>query len=394
MLSRLRTVSPPTALALFAAGAATAFLLAMILDGDSGSTTAKRKSAAAAKQATPDREAKRSPQRSGAESLPRPQRPSVEEMIGQRFMVGLRGASPTPALLADARRGEIGGVVVFPEESTSGEVEAAIASLQREAEAGGHPRLLVAVDQEGGPVKRFPQGPPKAPLSSLSPGSALEQGEATGLYLRERGINVDLAPVVDLGLPGSFMTAQGRTISADPRTVIGTSLAFASGLHRANVMPVAKHFPGLGLAADNTDEERSVIEGELGDSLEPFRAWIASDMPAIMVGTAIYTSLDPDNGAAWSPAIVNELLREQLGFRGLVVSDDLTTPGIAASPSIPAATIAAVAAGIDVLMIVEPEDFRDAYEATLRVAEKGDIPREVISSSYHRIIMAKEAYAR
>jgi len=315
-------------------------------------------------------------------------------MIGQRFMVGLRGASPTPALLGDARRGEIGGVLVFPEEASPAEVEAAIARLQREAEAGGHPPLLIAVDQEGGPVKRFPEGPPKAPLSSLSPGAALEEGKATGLYLREHRVNVDLAPVVDLGLPGSFMSAQQRTISSDPQTVIDTSLAFASGLREANVMPVAKHFPGLGLAAANTDEETSVVEGELGDSLQPFGAWIVAGMPAIMVGTAIYTSLDADNGAAWSPAIVNGLLREQLGFRGLVISDDLTTPGIAASPSIPVATVATAAAGVDVLMIVDPEDFRDAYEATLRAAEEGGISRDVVSSSYRRIIDAKVEYAR
>jgi beta-N-acetylhexosaminidase len=313
-------------------------------------------------------------------------------MVGQRFMVGLREAMPSRALLADARRGELGGVVIFTEESGSAYVNSAVSALQRAAGSGRNPPLLIATDQEGGEVKRLP-GPPDQPLSSLSPAAALREGSATGRYLRSYGINVDLAPVVDLGLSTSFM--KGRTISANPGKVAAVATKFAGGLEQTGVLPVAKHFPGLGSATHNTDEEKSVVEANVNQSLIPFRELIASGIPAgVMVSTAIYTKLDPANGAAWSRKVVSEVLRHRLGFEeGLVFSDALSSEGVAQTLPVTEAVTKAAAAGVD-LILVEPESFHLAHDAVLKAAREGRIPNQNLTSSYGRILQAKEKFAR
>jgi beta-N-acetylhexosaminidase len=396
VLDELRSVPGRTALAFFAGGAVVAILLALVIDsGGSAATpkTAKRGPNVVVVRSGHHRKSRRNqvPLQTEAESPPR-EAVSIPRLVGQRFIVGLREADPSAALLQDARRGEIGGVLIFAENSTPAAVGAAAARLQRAARAGNNPPLLIATDQEGGPVKRFPAGPPDAELSSLSAAGALREGRATGSYLREYGIDTDFAPVVDLGLPGSFIAAQGRTISSDPRRVARVAGAFSSGLSQTVVMPVAKHFPGLGGAPVNSDEGRSVVEAGVGASLIPYEALISKGIPAIMISTAIYTKLDPSNGASWSRKIVGGLLRGKLGFRGLAISDDLSTAGVAASLSTPAAVVASAAAGVDMLMVGEPDSFRSAYEAVLKAAGEGRISPRNLSASYRRIRSAKEGF--
>lgn len=394
VLDELRTVPWPAAVALFAGGAASmAILLLLVIGSGSGSAATGKAHRAHRLRAGGEAAAGRArPKEGEAESSPT-ERVSVARMVGQRFMVGLRGVEPTAALLEDARRGRIGGIVLFPEGAPPAAVGAAVARLQQAARAGGNPPLLIATDQEGGPVKRFPQGPPKEPLSSLSEGAALREGQATGIFLRRYGIDVDLAPVVDLGLPGSFMTAEGRTISSNPSKVTSIAVAFAGGLE-TNAMPVAKHFPGLGGASTNTDERRTVVEAGVAGSLQPYRALINSGIPAIMVSTAIYTKLDPSHGAAWSRKVVGGLLRHRLGFRGLAISDDLSTHGVEASLPVPEAATEAAEAGVDVLMVAEPESFHPAYEAVRSAAEEGKVSERNLTSSYERIRLAKRRFAR
>lgn len=397
MLDELRSVPWPVAVALFLGGAAVAAIMLILVAGSGGSSAATQKRAprhariqiggeAAAARRKPQREAESPP----SEPV------SVARMVGQRFMVGLRGVEPTATLRADVRRGEIGGVVLFPEGASPAATGAAVAGLQRAALAGGNPPLLIATDQEGGEVKRFPGGPPRKPLSELSEGAALREGEATGSYLREYGIDVDLAPVVDLGLSNSFVTKQHRTISANPNTVARIAGAFAGGLEQTGVMPVAKHFPGLGSASINTDEAKSVVTAGLRRSLEPYRFLIQRGIPiGIMLSTAIYTQLDDRNGAAWSPAVVGRLLRHELGFGGLAISDDLASAGVADSlPSVGEAVTDSAKAGVDVVMVVNPDSFRSAHDALLRAAEEGRISKSNLYSSYERILVAKKGLAR
>jgi beta-N-acetylhexosaminidase len=399
VLDELRAVHWSLALALFAGGAAlTAILLLLVIGGGGSGATVKQRpsryrvrigaggTAATGRRSSPRREAESPP----AERLPRP---TIPALVGQRFMVGLRGVGPTAALLSDVRKGEVGGLVLFPEGALPAATAAAVARLQRAARVGDNPPLLIATDQEGGPVRRFESGPPSKPLSALSPQAAFTEGERTAIFLHRCGVNVDLAPVVDLGLRGSFIAEQGRTISSDPNEVTAVALQFVHGLE-SNVMPVAKHFPGLGGASTNTDEGKSVVESGLRASLMPYEALIGSEVPAIMLSTAIYTTVDESNGAAWSRRIVAGLLRHRLGFRGLTISDDLSSKGVAASLPVAQAFVDSARAGVDVLMAADPDSFRDAHDAVLAAARAGRISGSNLISSYDRILTAKERYAR
>lgn len=396
MLDDLRSIPWYAALALVLAGAIVAIGLAVAIDSVGGSTVKSmrvelhRTGAGSNHAAGGQAAGKTRPKLVIEAESPPAESASIPRMVGQRFMVGLRGASPTSALLADARKGEIGGVVIFPEDSNPVSVKKAVVKLQQAADEGENPPLLIATDQEGGPVKRFSAGPPDVPPSSFTPRTAQREGAATGSYLHRHGINVDLAPVVDLGLPGSFMAAEHRTISENPLTVSNIATGFSRGLMSRGVMPVPKHFPGLGLASRNTDGGRVVVEGDINPSLVPYSSLIANRIPAIMVSTAIYPQFDSVRGAAWSPKIVHGQLRKRLGFRKLVISDDLSSHGVRESLSTPEAATDTAKAGVDMVMIVDPEWFHPAHDAVLRAAERGQISMSNLDSSYRRIRFAKE----
>ena len=160
--------------------------------------------------------------------------PSIRELVGQRFVVAMEGASPSPSLLARIRRGEVGGIILFGANIESRtQVARSIAALQRAARTSGRPPLLIATDQEGGEVRRVQWAGPTlatSELGRLSPGRIKEEARAAGQQLRSVGINVDLAPVADVPVAGSFMALERRTFatSADDVAIAATAFARAS----------------------------------------------------------------------------------------------------------------------------------------------------------------------
>jgi beta-N-acetylhexosaminidase len=323
----------------------------------------------------------------------------VDALVRQRLMVRMDG-SATSDLVRQARQGEIGGVIVFPPPGQpTDRLSDEIARLQAAARDGKRPPLLVAIDQEGGLVKRLPEGPPnRSPRELGAPGdeaAARAEGRRTGRYLARLGINVDLAPVLDVpASPGSFIAA--RSFGTDPRVVAANGSAFAEGLEAGGVIPAAKHFPGLGRAIANTDLERSEIdapESALGEDLAPFREAIARGVPMVMVGHAIYRALDPDAPAALSPTVVGDLLRRELGFEGVAISDDLGAGAVRAAAPEPKAAVAAAAAGIDVLLYASSSDAAPAREALLRAADRGELGRTGLERSLVRILELKRDLA-
>jgi beta-N-acetylhexosaminidase len=317
-------------------------------------------------------------------------------MVGQRLMVRM-GDRATPGLLAAARRGEIGGVILFPAEGADpAAVAEEVSRLQRAADAGGNPALLVATDQEGGEVKRFPGAPPDRSPSQLGaggdPAEAVAQGAATGEFLAGVGANVDLAPVLDVPSEGSFM--ESRAFSGDPSVVAGVGVAFAEGLADAGVAATAKHFPGLGMAAVNTDEAPSSVaasRAELRAGLEPFEAAIAAGVGLVMVANATYPALDPDAPAVLSERIVGGELRGRLGYDGVVITDDLEAPSIGSVFAAPDAAVEAARAGADVLLFATGADHRPVQARMLRAVQEGLLERTAMEESYLRIANLKAA---
>jgi beta-N-acetylhexosaminidase len=327
--------------------------------------------------------------------------PPLSRLVGQKLIVAMDGPTATPAMLARIQRGEVGGVILFGRNiTTAAALKALTKELQAAAATGGQPRLLLAVDQEGGAIKRIPWAPPtRSPPQMGTDGRASvarAQGASTATALKGLGITVDLAPVADVpATTSSFLYQQGRTFSFDAAVTTRLANAFADGLRSGGVLPTMKHFPGLGLATKNTDTSVVTIgasKAALDDGLEPYRTAIADGLPIVMLSNATYPAYDPDNAAGWSRAIGTGLLRGSLGFRGVTMTDSLD--GTAHARGVTSASLAlrAATAGTDLLLLTGTEASSSAvYTALLGAARSGSIPRSTLVASYERIEALKAA---
>ncbi|MGA9761151.1 MAG: glycoside hydrolase family 3 N-terminal domain-containing protein [Gaiellaceae bacterium] len=338
-------------------------------------------------------------QGSSAERL---QQPTLSQLVGQHLLVRMKGMAPTASLLARVRRGEIGGVVLFTDNYRSPEgARRLIVKLQAAARAGGQLPLLIAIDQEGGAVKRLPGPPTEAPSKMASVATAHAQGLATGRYLHGLGIDLDLAPVLDVpASPRAFIAP--RAFSSNATLVGARGTAFAEGLIDGGVAASPKHFPGLGRLLRSTDFAPGRIKADraaLARDLSPFRVAIDAGMPALMVGTASYPAYGDDLPAACSAQIVTGLLRGSLGFQGVVLSDDLNTPGVRPVAPFPGSVIRAVKAGVDMIYVSGAGSgtggsvSEQAYSALLQAARRGTITRSQLQASYDRVQELKAQFA-
>jgi beta-N-acetylhexosaminidase len=323
---------------------------------------------------------------------------ALRRIAAGKLMVRWDGARD-PALERRVRRGQAGSVILFPAtDPLSGQVDvrsvrASIERLQRLAIRAGQPRLLVATDQEGGIVKRFPDGPPNRAPSELAaggrPAAARSEGRATGRYLRSVGVNVDLAPVLDLAGPGSVIAS--RSFGPDPQSVARLGLAFAAGLHDEGVAATAKHFPGLGRSTLNTDTAPSAIDAtreELSVDLQPFQAAAQSGIDLIMVGLASYPAYGVRGPAALSERVIDGLLRQRLGYGGVVITDDLDAGAVSASPG--RAAVDAAAAGADILLFALDRD-PPVLDALTHAIRTGEIRPAALRASCARLIALRES---
>lgn len=309
-------------------------------------------------------------------------------------MSGMSGTTPSASLLGRVRRGEVGAIILFGANVVgAAEARTLVARLQRAAKAGGNPPLLIATDQEGGPVRRFPGGPPFASAAAMgardTPAQVRAIGRATGRYLRSAGVDVNLAPVVDV--PDSSSSFLGsRAFSHTVATVSRLGPAFATGVQQAGVAATAKHFPGLGTARANTDLARVVVHtsaAELTRRLAPFRATIASGVRLVMISNASYPTLDPSGlPASISPTIVGRLLRGTLGFTGVAITDTLAAPGPLRFRDAPAR---ALNAGVDVLLYPDEASSAAAYHRVLQSARSGALSRTTLQHANARIAALK-----
>ncbi len=326
------------------------------------------------------------------------ERETVDLVAGQSVMVRME-AQATPALRRQARKGEIGGVVLFPPSEIAGERLAhELERLQAAAAAGKNPRLLVAIDQEGGIVERLPALPPQLSPYTIAQNddrdSAVLEGRATGFQLRELGIEVNLAPVLDVPVSDAQFMAP-RAFGSDPAQVARLGLAFASGQRRESVAATAKHFPGLGRAAQNTDLGPTSIatsRAGLRSDLAPFRAAVEQGIELIMISSAVYPGLGSRAPAVLAPEVATALLRDELGYTGVTISDDLLAPGISAQYPRREAAARASAAGVDILLFASQNAPRIAA-GLVAAAGTGELDEQALRDSCTRVVQLKERLA-
>lgn len=216
----------------------------------------------------------------------------------------------------------------------------------REAARGPHRvELLVAADQEGGQVQRL-RGPGFDEIPSARRQAKLDDAELTdraatwGRQLRRAGVDADLAPVADVVPAGQEEVNRpigrlGRGFGPDPEVVAAKATAVVKGLDRAGVASAVKHFPGLGRVRGNTDFEAEVVDRETGrhdPTLRSFAAPLAAGADMVMMSSASYARIDPDRRAAFSGLVISDLVRGDLGYSGVVISDDLAARGVGDLP--------------------------------------------------------------
>ena len=297
----------------------------------------------------------------------------------------LRG-QPTSSLLARVAAGQVGGVILLGNGWTTEQAtKTAIDRLQAVACGRGSP-LLVAVDQEGGTVRRFPWAAPTESAAAMrTAAEARAQASATAPVLRRAGVTIDLAPVADtISTPRSFLGT--RSFGSDPAAVATLVDAFVSGLQRSGVAATAKHFPGLGSAVTTTDDHPVTIaraKAFLTARLTPFRAAIAAGTKLVMVSNASYPALDPSGVAAvFSRSIVTDLLRDQLGFSGVVVTDALDAGAVVRESH---AQSRALAAGVDLLLYSRTAASVTGYSTLVRDATASATVRENLAVAVQRV---------
>jgi beta-N-acetylhexosaminidase len=289
-------------------------------------------------------------------------------------VMGTLVGRPSRRFLTRIRNGKMGGVVLLGNGWLTRQTAATVtAELQQAACTRGEP-LLIAVDQEGGIVRRLAWAPPtEAPSEMSSPSVAHDQAAGAAAALRSVGIDIDFAPVVDT--PSSVHNFLGSRAFSRSRTWNASMAhAFVEGLQTNGIAATAKHFPGLGLASGNTDHGRIVIKAaawKLRRGLVPFQSAVDAGVKLVMVSTAVYPKLDGSKRpAAFSSTIINGLLRKQLGFTGVTVTDSLTAP---AADRIPHTATRAMLAGSDLLIFGAESASERGYSTLL--ADKGSLPR-------------------
>jgi len=333
-----------------------------------------------------------------------------EQLAGQRTVYGYSGLTPPDELLDLVRHGEAAGVIFFGDNIASeSQLREVVLGLERASAASTNPvraPLLLMIDQEGGQIRRLPGAPAlseKRIGASPSPeAEATKAGREAGLNLRGVGLNVNLAPVLDVyRAEGDFVDRYGRSYSSDPDSVSELGGAFISALQGEGVAATAKHYPGLGsaTATQNTDARPVTLplsEATLSDVDEtPFRSAIAGGVKLIMVSWAIYPALDASAPAGLSQAVVEQRLRATLGFRGVIVSDSIQAGALKPYGGIATCARRAAEAGVDLILCGKAKTGIStglkARDALARGYRNGTLDKALFEESVQRVIALRQS---
>jgi beta-N-acetylhexosaminidase len=316
---------------------------------------------------------------------------SLERQIGEVLMIAFQGQQAPGYIQRALRQGRASGVILFRANAPSPDVTRALTRrLQRSARGGA----LIATDQEGGSIRILPWAAPERSQGATPiPAEAGRQATAAATDLRDAGVNVTLAPVADVGGPGSVMS--GRAFPGGAVDVAALTIAAVRGYRGTRVGATLKHFPGIGQAGTNTDDgpvtissPRAAIETR---DLPPFEAGIKAGAPLVMASHALYTGLDRKNIASQSKPILTTLLRRKLGFKGVVITDSMEAAAVLERSSVELASLRAVAAGADLLLLTGPGSFPIVRNQLIAGAKRSAKFRARIEEAAARVIALKRS---
>jgi len=346
---------------------------------------------------------------------PKPSTPSPEELIrqrvaamaldqkvGQLFIVALKQDAPVETLQPMITGGQVGGVVLLDTGWTMDQTVSTTAALT--SYAAGQPGIFVAVDQEGGQVQHmngagFSAIPPATAQGVMEPSDLTAQATAWGAELHQAGINLNLAPAADTVPDSMLQTNQPiaryhRQFGSDPAQVGAHSAAFIAGMNASGVQTCVKHFPGLGYVTGNTDVTSDAITDEVttrGDAnLGAFATAMAAGPAMVMVSSVTYAQIDPSGPAMFSPVVIGQVLRGDLGWQGVVISDTLSAKSVSAwTPGERAINF--IAAGGDIALFTELEDAQPAIADVTAKAASDPAFAAQVDAAVARVLLAKQA---
>jgi beta-N-acetylhexosaminidase len=316
------------------------------------------------------------------------------QLAGERVVVAVDGTGLTPELRGAIHSGKVAGVVLFeadfPSRAAGKELIRALQAVPRPASLRRFP-LLVMTDQEGGLVKRLGGAPNASAATMGAEGAAFarREGRATAANLRNVGVNVDLAPVLDVARSGGVIADTERGFGSTAARVAATGVPFATGLEGGGVAATAKHFPGLGTASENTDFEAQRLglsRAELRAVDEaPYRAYIAAGGKLVMLSTAIYPAFG-NRPAAFNHKIATGELRGRLGFHGVTITDSLGSAAVAEFGGQLEAAVDGASAGDDLLLFDDLPSALAGHAALVKQLAQGGLKRPQFEASASRVL--------
>ena len=335
---------------------------------------------------------------------------SLEEKVGQLMMVGVDATAPKQSSNEAVDTHHVGNIFIAGRTTAGSQAtQKVIASFTgRVGSATTHNTpMLVATDQEGGEVQVLSGSGfsdiPSAMDQSTQPRDQLEAAARTwGKELADVGVNMNLAPVadlVDIARPASNepIGRWGREYGHDAATVSSQAGAFAEGMQASKVIPTYKHFPGLGRVKDNTDTSAGVVDSTTTRSTDTavsviFGAAIAAGAPVIMVSSATYSLIDPSAPAVFSSTIVTDMLRREMGFSGVVITDDVSAAVQVQDVSAGDRAVRAIRAGCDlVLASADPTVAADMVKALIATAQSDPAFAARVDESATRVLNLKKS---
>ena len=321
---------------------------------------------------------------------------SDADKVGQLLMIGIHGKTLNDDAKFMLNEYRVGGIILFDRNMESKEqVKSLITDINKTGKSAGLTPLFIGIDQEGGAVARMEDQlikvPPAEELGKEPIEQAVSLAKQSGTELKDLGFNINFAPVADLGL------TYGRSFSTNPDDVVRYASAVGKAYDEAGLWYSYKHFPGIGKTDVDLHADTSVVpvskETLLNEDTKVFVDLIKQSKPntyAIMVSHAMYPQIDADHPSSLSKAIITDWLRKDMGYNGVVVTDDMDMGALAKHYTFGDMAVQSILAGSDILLVChEYEHMQEAYNGLMKAVKEGRISKERLDESVKRILLMK-----
>ena len=321
---------------------------------------------------------------------------SDADKVGQLLMIGIHGTTLNDDAKFMLNEYRVGGIILFDRNMESkDQVKTLITDINKAGKSAGLTPLFLGIDQEGGAVARMDDKlikvPPAEEVGKMPVEQAVSLAKQSGAELKDLGFNINFAPVADLGL------TYGRSFSTNPDEVVRYAGAVGKAYDEAGLWYSYKHFPGIGKIDVDLHADTSIVpvskETLLSEDTKVFIDLIKQSKPntyTIMVSHAMYPQIDPDHPASLSKAIITDWLRKDIGYNGVVVTDDMDMGALANHYTFGDMAVQSILAGSDILLVChEYEHMQEAYNGLMKAVKDGRISKERLDESVKRILLMK-----